>query len=71
MTALVEQARVEQDFEKRGGLYRELQKIANDNEVLYSLYNSTFRNISRSCVQGFFQSPLGRVDLEHVDVSGC
>ena len=71
VTALVEQARVEQDFEKRGGLYRELQKIANDNEVLYSLYNSTFRNISRSCVQGFFQSPLGRVDLEHVDVSGC
>ena len=71
MTELVNQARVEQDFEKRSELYAQLQKVANDNEVLYSLYNSPFRNIARSCVQGFFQSPLGRVDLEHVDMSGC
>ena len=71
VTELVKQARVEQDFEKRSELYAQLQKVANDNEVLYSLYNSPFRNIARSCVQGFFQSPLGRVDLEHVDMSGC
>ncbi|MDE0380201.1 MAG: ABC transporter substrate-binding protein [Rhodospirillales bacterium] len=71
VTELVKQARVEQDFENRSALYAALQMIANDNEVLYSLYNSPFRNIARACVKGFFQSPLGRVDLEHVDMSGC
>ena len=71
VTELVKQAQVEQDFEERSALYAALQMIANDNEVLYSLYNSPFRNIARSCVKGFFQSPLGRVDLEHVDMSGC
>ena len=45
--------------------------IFAENEVYLPVYNSPFRNISRSCVKGFFQSPLGRVDLEHVDVSGC
>ena len=68
---LVQQARVEQDFNARMELYRQLQQIQNDQVVFLSLYNSTFRNISRPCVKGFFQSPLGRVDLEHVDVSGC
>ena len=65
---LVAKARVESDDAKRRAIYYELQKIAGDDVVMIDLYNSPYRNISRKAVTGFYQNPLGRFDLEAVEI---
>jgi peptide/nickel transport system substrate-binding protein len=61
---LVAQGRVELDPQKRRDIYYEIQRIAKDEIHWIDLYYSPYRNISRANVQGFFQSPLGRLMLE-------
>ena len=65
---LVAKARVEADEAKRRALYFELQKIHADDAVMIDLYCSPYRNISRKGVTGFYQNPLGRFELEQVEV---
>ena len=65
---LVDEARVETDAEKRRALYYEIQKIAMQDSVMFDLYYSPFRNISRTNVQNFYQNPLGRLMLEDVTI---
>jgi peptide/nickel transport system substrate-binding protein len=61
---LVAQGRVELDPQKRRDIYYEIQTIAKDEVHWIDLYYSPYRNISRANVQGFSQSPLGRLMLE-------
>ena len=65
---LVDQARVETDPDRRRELYYEIQQIAMEDSVMFDLYYSPFRNISRTAVQNFNQNPLGRLMLEEVTV---
>jgi peptide/nickel transport system substrate-binding protein len=65
---LVAKARTESDDAKRRAIYYQLQKIAADDVVMIDLYNSPYRNISRKGVTGFYQNPLGRFELETVEV---
>ena len=65
---LVAKARTEGDDAKRRAIYDQLQKIAADDVVMIDLYNSPYRNISRKGVTGFYQNPLGRFELETVEV---
>jgi len=65
---LVAKARTEGDDAKRRAVYDQLQKIAADDVVMIDLYNSPYRNISRKGVTGFYQNPLGRFELETVEV---
>ncbi len=65
---LVAQARVETDPDQRRELYHEIQRIASEDVVMFDLYYSPFRNISRKNVQNFYQNPLGRLMLEEVTV---
>ena len=65
---LVAKARTEADDAKRRAIYDQLQKIAADDVVMIDLYNSPYRNISRKGVTGFYQNPLGRFELETVEV---
>ena len=71
VTELVKRAQVEQDFDRRGELYAGAAEDRQRQRGSLQPLQQPFRNIARSCVKGFFQSPLGRVDLEHVDMSGC
>lgn len=64
ITAMVFEARVEQDDDARRALYYEIQRVADEDAVLLNLYYSPFRNISRVGVEGFYQNPLGRFMLE-------
>jgi peptide/nickel transport system substrate-binding protein len=64
VTAMVFEARVEQDEDVRRELYYEIQRVAEEDAVLLNLYYSPFRNISRVGVEGFVQNPLGRLMLE-------
>jgi peptide/nickel transport system substrate-binding protein len=65
---LVAQARVETDPDRRRELYYEIQRIAMEDSVMFDLYYSPFRNISRTNVENFYQNPLGRLMLEEVTV---
>jgi len=65
---LVAKARTQGDDAKRRAIYDQLQKIAADDVVMIDLYNSPYRNISRKGVTGFYQNPLGRFELETVEV---
>lgn len=65
---LVDQARVETDPDRRRELYYEIQRIAMEDSVMFDLYYSPFRNISRTNVENFYQNPLGRLMLEEVTV---
>jgi peptide/nickel transport system substrate-binding protein len=65
---LVDQARVETDPDRRRELYYEIQRIAMEDSVMFDLYYSPYRNISRTNVQNFYQNPLGRMMLEEVTV---
>ena len=67
-TKLVAQARVETDPDRRRELYYEIQRIAMEDSVMFDLYYSPFRNISRTNVENFYQNPLGRLMLEEVTV---
>lgn len=69
VTAMVFEARVEQDPERRRELYYEIQRIAEEDAVLLNLYYSPFRNISRVGVEGFMQNQLGRLMLETTTVA--
>jgi peptide/nickel transport system substrate-binding protein len=61
---LVAQARVEIDPDKRREIYYELQAIAKEDVPWIDLYYSPYRNISRTNVHDFVQSPLGKFLLE-------
>ena len=64
LTAKVYEARVEQDDDARRALYYEIQRVAEEDAFLLNLYYSPFRNIARMGVEGFHQTPLGRLSLE-------
>ena len=64
LTAKVYEARVEQNDDARRALYYEIQRVAEEDAVLLNLYYSPFRNIARTGVEGFHQTPLGRLMLE-------
>jgi peptide/nickel transport system substrate-binding protein len=68
VAALVAQARVEIDPDKRRDLYAQIQKVALEDSVMIDLYYSPFRNISRTNVRNFVQNPLGRLMLEEVTI---
>jgi peptide/nickel transport system substrate-binding protein len=61
---LVAQGRVELDPDKRRDIYYQLQAIAKEDVPWIDLYYSPFRNISRTNVHDFVQSPLGKFLLE-------
>jgi peptide/nickel transport system substrate-binding protein len=64
LTAKVYEARVEQSDDARRALYYEIQRVAEEDAFLLNLYYSPFRNIARVGVEGFHQTPLGRLMLE-------
>ncbi len=64
VTALVDEAAVELDMDRRCEIYYQVQAIAKDDVHWIDLYYSPFRNASRANVHGFFQNPLGRYMLE-------
>ena len=59
-------------LERRADLHEpgdyEIQRIAMEDSVMFDLYYSPFRNISRTNVESFYQNPLGRLMLEEVTV---
>lgn len=61
---LVAEGRLELDPDKRRDIYYELQAIAKDDVPWIDLYYSPYRNISRTNVHDFVQSPLGKFLLE-------
>jgi peptide/nickel transport system substrate-binding protein len=65
---LVAQGRLELDPDKRRDIYYELQAIAKDDVPWIDLYYSPYRNISRTNVHDFVQSPLGKFLLETTSV---
>lgn len=64
VSALVDEAAVELDPERRRELYFQIQAMAKDDVHWIDLYYSPFRNASRANVHGFVQNPLGRYMLE-------
>jgi peptide/nickel transport system substrate-binding protein len=64
VNALIEQARVEVDADKRRAMYYDIQRIAQDDVNWIGLYYSPFRNAARDYVGDFFQNPMGRFMLE-------
>lgn len=62
--ALVAEARVEMDPQKREQMYIDLQKMAKADVNWIDLYYSPYRNVSRKNIKGFHQNPLGRFQLE-------
>ncbi|GAB7212349.1 ABC transporter substrate-binding protein [Dickeya oryzae] len=62
--SLVAAARVEMDPKKREQMYIELQKMAKADVNWIDLYYSSYRNVTRKNIDGFYQNPLGRFFLE-------
>jgi peptide/nickel transport system substrate-binding protein len=66
---LVEEGRTVLDPEKREQIYHRIQKLAKEDVHWIDLYYSPFRNASRTYVDGFHQTPMGRFQLEETTVS--
>ncbi|GAB7268374.1 hypothetical protein DZJ_49340 [Dickeya ananatis] len=45
-------------------MYIELQKMAKADVNWIDLYYSSYRNVTRKNIDGFYQNPLGRFFLE-------
>jgi peptide/nickel transport system substrate-binding protein len=62
--AMVADARLEMDPEKRGAMYAEIQKMAKADTHWIDLYYSPYISVTSKAVQNFGQNPLGRFFLE-------
>ena len=66
---LVEKGRTVLDPEKRREIYYEIQEKAKRDAHWIDLYYSPFRNASRTYVENFHQTPMGRFTLEVTEVN--
>ncbi len=66
VTALNEQADVEQDVEKRKVIYAQMQRAFAEQAIWIPLYAAPFQNAVRKEVSGFVQTPLGNYRFERL-----
>lgn len=66
---LVEEGRTVLDPEEREDIYYRIQEMAKEDAHWIDLYYSPFRNASRTYVDDFHQTPMGRFTLEETSVN--
>ena len=64
--SLVEQARVEKDYDVRLGLYRQAEQLLMDDAGIIPLYHSQDFVLVRPHVEGFRVLPIGQLDLSGI-----